>query len=252
MNGNITPEGLRKDILWMDRSGIAGFHIFDANFSTPQVVPERLEYMSAPWKEAYRSALSLADSLGMEVTIASSPGFSATGGPWVEPKDAMKKLVWRTVDVDGGEVALTLPPPFVESGPFANWGSKDRWSFYEDIAVLAVRLPDGFVDMASCGAEVSSSGGSFTPEQLNNGDLSDHAPIVADATGVKWIQYTFPQPVRVKAVSFVAEYPRNAATPCRSATMESRSVPSPASRRGVPGSRRSTSSPSLRDSSVSS
>ena len=209
MNGNITPEGLRKDILWMDRSGIAGFHIFDANFSTPQVVPERLEYMSAPWKEAYRSALSLADSLGMEVTIASSPGFSATGGPWVEPKDAMKKLVWRTVDVDGGEVALTLPPPFVESGPFANWGSKDRWSFYEDIAVLAVRLPDGFVDMASCGAEVSSSGGSFAPEQLNNGDLSDHAPIVADSTGVKWIQYTFSQPVRVKAVSFVAEYPRN-------------------------------------------
>ena len=29
MNGNITPEGLRSDILWMHRAGIGGFHVFD-------------------------------------------------------------------------------------------------------------------------------------------------------------------------------------------------------------------------------
>ena len=209
MNGNITPAGLRKDIQWMDRNGIVGFHIFDANFSTPQVVPERLEYMSEPWKKAYRSALSLADSLGMEVTIASSPGFSATGGPWVEPRDGMKKLVWRTVDVSGGKVEVGLPEPFTASGAFANLGSTDRWSYYEDIAVIAVRLPEALVDIAASGAVVTSSGGSFTAAQLNNGDLADNIDIEADASGDKWIQYTFPEPITVKAVSFVVESPRN-------------------------------------------
>lgn len=209
MNGNITPEGLRKDILWMDSVGVTGFHIFDANLSTPQVVPVRLEYLSAPWKDAFRSALSLADSLGMEITIASSPGFSATGGPWVEPRDAMKKLVWRTVDVGEGDVSITLPEPFTESGTFANRVSTDKWSYYKDIAVLAVRLPDDFIDIASSGAEVSSSGGSFSAAQLNNGDLTDYSPIGPDASGTKWIQYRFPEPVTVKAVSFVVEVPRN-------------------------------------------
>ena len=165
MNGNITPEGLRKDILWMNRTGIAGFHLFDANFSTPQIVPVRLEYMSAPWKEAFNGALALADSLGMEITVASSPGFSATGGPWVEPADGMKKLVWRTLDVEGGvRVETALPEPFSASGPFADLVSTDRWSYYEDVALLAVRLPEAFKDIASSGAVVTSSGGEFTAQ----------------------------------------------------------------------------------------
>ena len=29
MNGNITREGIRKDLEWMDRSGIGGFHQFN-------------------------------------------------------------------------------------------------------------------------------------------------------------------------------------------------------------------------------
>ena len=95
MNGNISKDGIRKDIEWMHRVGIGGFHVFDANFDTPQIVEKRLAYMSEDWKDAFRSAVRLADSLGFDVGIASSPGFSHTGGPWVRPEDAMKKLVWR-------------------------------------------------------------------------------------------------------------------------------------------------------------
>ena len=29
MNGNITEDGIRKDIEWMNGAGIVGFHIFD-------------------------------------------------------------------------------------------------------------------------------------------------------------------------------------------------------------------------------
>ena len=119
MNGNITADGLRKDMMWMHRSGIAGFHVFDANFSTPQIVDRRIEYMSAEWKQIFGDMLRTADSLGMEVSIASSPGFSATGGPWVKPEDAMKKIVWRELLLEGGaHFKGPLPEPYTVTGQF--------------------------------------------------------------------------------------------------------------------------------------
>ena len=83
MNGNITKDGIRKDIEWFNRIGLGGFHVFDASFSSPQVVEERLVYMTEQWQDAFRYAIDLADSLGLDVTIPSSPGFSSSGGPWV-------------------------------------------------------------------------------------------------------------------------------------------------------------------------
>ena len=66
MNGNITLDGIRKDIEWMHRAGIGGFHCFDAGMGMKPVVEKRLDYMSPPWKEAFRLAVGMADSLGME------------------------------------------------------------------------------------------------------------------------------------------------------------------------------------------
>ena len=101
MNGNITKDGIKKDLLWMQKTGIVGFHNFDAGLETPQIVDKRLIYMTPEWKDAFKYAINLADSLDMEMTIASSPGWSETGGPWVKDEDAMKKLVWRQVEIKG-------------------------------------------------------------------------------------------------------------------------------------------------------
>ena len=85
MNGNITTDGIRKDIEWMDRVGIGGMQTFDADLQTPQVVDERLVYMTPGWRDAFRYATQLASHYDLELAIASSPGWSITGGPWVEP-----------------------------------------------------------------------------------------------------------------------------------------------------------------------
>ena len=65
MNGNISQEGIRLDLEWMHRVGIAGFQNFDAALDTPQVVKERLAYMTPQWKEAFHYATNLAGQLGM-------------------------------------------------------------------------------------------------------------------------------------------------------------------------------------------
>ena len=95
MNGNITKEGIKLDLEWMKRVGIGGFQNFDASLGEPQVVANRLVFMSPPWKDAFSYAVTLADQMGLEMSIAGSPGWSETGGPWVAPADGMKKEIGR-------------------------------------------------------------------------------------------------------------------------------------------------------------
>src|ERR1019366_6385297 len=102
-NGNITKEGLTKDLEWMHRAGVGGVETFDVAVTTPTVVNPRLIYMQPEWKDAFHHAIQLADKLGVKVTIGAAPGWSQTGGPWVKPDNAMKKLVWTETNVPGGQ-----------------------------------------------------------------------------------------------------------------------------------------------------
>ncbi|MDO4185040.1 MAG: glycosyl hydrolase [Bacteroidales bacterium] len=214
MNGNITKDGIYKDIMWMNRAGIGGFHNFDAGLATAQVVDQRLIYMTPEWKDAFKYAITLADSLGMEATVASAPGWSNTGGPWVKPENAMKKLTWREMDVKGGlQVDIELPAPYETTGNFLNYAEATSAtsafsvdvaipSWYKDLYVIAVKKSADDKTMAELGAKVTSSGGRFTLEQLTDGDLSIAMPLPGDLKqGYAWIQYEFPQATTIKALS---------------------------------------------------
>lgn len=150
MNGNITLEGIERDLQWMTRIGVGGLQNFDGALETPQVVPRRLGYMSPPWQDAFRYATKRAHELGLEFAIASSPGWSETGGPWVKTEDGMKKLVWSETVIEGGEAfagALTAPPSV--AGPFQDIPMVDMLTLkevegprlYRDVAVVAYRKP---------------------------------------------------------------------------------------------------------------
>lgn len=152
MNGNITEDGIAKDIAWMKRVGIGGLQNFDASLATPQVVDKRLVYMTPEWKKAFRFAAEQADASGLELAIAASPGWSETGGPWVKPEDAIKKLSWSTLEVAGGRrLAEKLPQPPATIGPYQTITAGDDHGLaerpnnfpevYRDVAVYAIPLP---------------------------------------------------------------------------------------------------------------
>ena len=146
MNGNVSKDGIRKDILWMHNSGITGFHVFDAGMGCPQIVPKLITYLSPEWKDCLKYAVSLADSLHMDVTIAASPGWSCTGGPWVKPEDAMKKITWHSMIINGGRTFKgKLPEAFNATGNFRDMdnGNLNTVKYYKDIAVIAVKLNSG-------------------------------------------------------------------------------------------------------------
>ena len=127
MNGNISKEGIKLDLEWMHRVGIAGFQNFDAALDTPQVVDKRLAYMTPEWKDAFKYATVLADQLGMEEAIAGSPGWSESGGPWVPAAEGMKKYVWSETAVEGGKPFTgKLAHPPANTGAFQNMPSNDQ------------------------------------------------------------------------------------------------------------------------------
>ncbi|WP_163718651.1 glycosyl hydrolase [Mangrovibacterium lignilyticum] len=214
MNGNITKEGIRADLEWMHRAGIGGFQNFDAGLSSPQVVDQRLIYMTPEWKDAFAFTTSLADSLGLEMAIAGSPGWSESGGPWVKPEEAMKKYVWSQVRLEGGKAFNgKLPQPPSVAGPFQNigmepspmgHGPEPSPDYYADAAVIAYRLPETDLAMAELSPTVTSSGGQFSLAELTDGDLATSSFLPAGKEGqASWIQFEFDEPVSMQALTIV-------------------------------------------------
>lgn len=214
MNGNITKEGITKDLEWMDRVGIGGFQNFDASLFTPQVTEKKLVFMTPEWKDAFKHTTDLAKKLHLEMTIAASPGWSVTGGPWVPASDAMKKYVWTETYLSGGQpFSGKLPQPSAVTGNFQNvpvGGSimggptAPAPTFYADAAVVAYKLPAAEKSLASLNPKITSSGGNFNLKDLTDGDLAAATTLPPMEVGQDmWIQYAFDSPQTVKAFTIV-------------------------------------------------
>ncbi|MCX6328490.1 MAG: glycosyl hydrolase [Bacteroidia bacterium] len=213
MNGNISKEGIRADLEWMNRIGIGGFQNFDAGLSSPQIVEKRLIYMTPEWKDAFLFTAKLADSLGLEMAIAGSPGWSESGGPWVPPSQAMKKIVWSEIRIEGGKPFNdTLPKPPTTTGRFQNIAAGFSRSdltqkipeFYADVAVIAYKIPDNDLSLAELDAKVTSSGGKFDLTALTDGDLTTSTLLPAAKPDQKaWIQFEFNKPETVQSLTIV-------------------------------------------------
>lgn len=211
MNGNVTKDGIAKDLAWMKRVGIGGLQNFDANLRTPQIVDKRLVYMTPEWKDAFRFAASEADRLGLELAIAASPGWSETGGPWVPPQDGLKKLVWSETEVVGGRrfTGKLAPPPSV-TGPFqliaAQTGIGSAISdthppvpapYYADVAVIAV--PVASLGPVPAAAVSDGDGRALKAAALSDADLNSSIELTRPAGKAPVLQLSYPNPQTVRS-----------------------------------------------------
>jgi len=225
MNGNITKDGALKDLEWMNRIGIAGFQTFDAALTTPQIVDHRIIYMTDEWKDVFKTITEKANSYGMEMAIAGSPGWSESGGPWVEKKEAMKKVVWSEVDIKGGaEIKVALPNPPSAAGLFQNFGVtagassgvevKSDNEYYEDIAVIAMKMPQGYKSLSELNPTVTANAGKVSLGLISDEDYVTSTFIPFDAkTNTAWIQYEFKEPATIFGASIVGSAKAKSAMP---------------------------------------
>ena len=120
---NISKEGIKADIDAMYEAGLGGFTILDIGQGLPD---GDIKTLSPEWFAMVQYAIECAASHGMEVCLHNCPGWSSSGGPWIQKEDGMKTVTFSETFVEGGkrlEINLLQPRTIMD--------------FYRDIAVLA-------------------------------------------------------------------------------------------------------------------
>ena len=131
MNGNVSREGITADLEAMADIGISGAQIFNVGDRDSVNIPAgTADYMSEEWLGLVAYAVKEADRLGMEICMHNCAGWTSSGGPWITPEYAMKKVTYSSAELQGpGERNVQLPMPAMVRG------------FYRPIAVLAFPTP---------------------------------------------------------------------------------------------------------------
>jgi hypothetical protein len=131
MNGNVTQEGITADLEAMAKVGIGGAQIFNvADKSSVNIPAGPVDYMSEEWLELVSHAVKEARRLGLEICMHNCAGWSSSGGPWITPEYAMKKVTLSETEINGpASIDLLLPVPTAEM------------EYYQDIAVVAFPTP---------------------------------------------------------------------------------------------------------------
>jgi hypothetical protein len=192
MNGNVTTDGITRDLEAMQRVGIGGVQLFQVgDIPKGPVVygsPEHLKLLEHAAKEA--------DRLGLEFVMHNCPGFSSSGGPWITPELSMQKMVWSERFVTGGQlVDITLPQPYTKLG------------YYRDAFVLAFPSPAGedrpLQDLLS---RVTTSSGPVDAKLLTDGDLSGGVEVRPAGSGQPgFLQMEFAEPFEARSIAVASD-----------------------------------------------
>ncbi len=151
INDNVGKEGITKDLEAMARVGIGRAyigHIYNRRSPNDTPVGE-VPFMSDAWWEAVQWAVKEAGRCGVEIGFFNSPGWSQSGGPWIEPSQSMRYLAGsETLIRGGGPVEQVLPVPEIKTFPKAGGsqqtptGEPFTEKDFQDVRVIAFRQPE--------------------------------------------------------------------------------------------------------------
>ena len=106
---DISKEGITKDLEAMKAAGIGGALIGNIN---PEEKDGKVPILSEEWWEHMVHAVNEGKRIGVDIGAFNSPGWSQSGGPWVEPDMAMRYLTYSEVKINGGnKIELDLVKP---------------------------------------------------------------------------------------------------------------------------------------------
>ncbi|WP_457288080.1 glycosyl hydrolase [Pedobacter sp. UYP24] len=195
IGGNVSKAGITRDLEAVAKAGFSGIQLFHGQFGGPWPgVQPQIASLSPSWDDAVKHTAQECRRLGIRFTMNNCPGWATSGGPWIEPENAMRNLIWNRTDITGGKMinqTLPVPEPHTES-----------WRDYHDITVLAFPTPIGDTGKPLVPASIKSNtsfkwGPYFAGEAKESLHLS---PATADQPN--WIEVTFTNDVPVRSLEF--------------------------------------------------
>ena len=111
IGGNVARPGITADLEAIKGAGISGVQLFHGQFGGPWPgVSPQITCLSKPWDGLVGFVADECKRLGLRFTMQNCPGWAMSGGPWMKPENAMRHLVWKRVDAEGGSrIELMLP-----------------------------------------------------------------------------------------------------------------------------------------------
>ena len=102
IGGNASKAGLTADLEALRGAGFGGIQLFHGQYGEAGAwdgVAEQIPCLSAKWDDLMKHAADECTRLGMTFKMQNCPGWSMSGGPWIAPSNAMRKLVYARRDV---------------------------------------------------------------------------------------------------------------------------------------------------------
>jgi hypothetical protein len=194
MNGNVTKDGITRDLEAMRRVGVGGVLLFDGG---PYQPAGPAGYLNPLWRELMTHTLQEGRRLGVDIGMHNGPGWSSSGGPWITPERSMQQLVWTEATVRGPQrLDLALPPPQKNEG------------YYRDACVLAFPAPSGeetaYEDEL---AKITTGTGRIVDKAVLSDGRLDTAVAVSPED---YLQFEFLHPIEVQAISANSTVPNEA------------------------------------------
>ncbi len=147
INGNISKEGITKDLEAMKRVGIGG--VLWMEVSGPWWAPQgKVEAGTEEWNEAMQWAISEADRLGLDFDLSVDFGYGS-GGPYITPDLSMQELVWSETQIKGGkQISTLLEKPIVDYRPNLKAAWMNPGQTMNPVVTKALKEIDSYRDVA--------------------------------------------------------------------------------------------------------
>ena len=96
IGGNASKEGLLADIAALADAGVSGIQFFHGGWAKDEPWPgvtDMIPCLSGKWLDLVKTAEEECHRRGLSFKMQNCPGWSMSGGPWITPDRAMRKLV---------------------------------------------------------------------------------------------------------------------------------------------------------------
>lgn len=166
LSDNISKESVVKDLESMKKAGVN--RAFIGNISLPDVTPGKIKFFSEEWWDVLHTALKTATKLNIEIGIFNSPGWSQSGGPWINEEQSMRYLSSSQVTVEGGKKIIAQLKKPVEK--------------FQDVKVIAFPTKDYKTNITDFNAIISSEQFQKKVGAVMDNDTSTYIDVPLDST----------------------------------------------------------------------
>ena len=225
LDGNVSEQGIRKDLDWLNSVGIGGVHNFDASLSGVGPAPkitERVAYLTDEWRRLFRFVGG--------TRAAAWDGIHDRGFAWMERK---RRTLGETRAGDeearlerdlSSTAARDLPDAcrVHRASPDPSRTSHSRRCLsrlkcrmpttYADAAVVAYRAP--WTEARKNPPKISSveqRGDAVDAALLSDGDVANAFSLPFGDSKTSWIQVTYSKPERIQSVTISVARPAGGA-----------------------------------------